>query len=95
MLAAPSSPAPAAFYARTDAELPSPANPSVHLKATSEQGVIRAREGYYEIETIHAEGYSLIQGSKECGLSGAWRHKIKKKIGQLIAVGWGWLSSLL
>lgn len=69
MLAAPSSPALAA-YARTDAELPSLANPPVHLSATSAQGVIRAPEDNYEIKTIHTEGRSLAEGSEESGLPG-------------------------
>lgn len=70
MLAAPSSPALVAFYVRTDAGLPSLANPSVHLSATSAQGVIRAPEDSYEIKTIFKEGRSLIEGSEESGLPG-------------------------
>lgn len=95
MLAAPSFPALVAFYARTDAELPSLANPSVHLsvKITSAQGVIRAPEDNYDIKTIHMEGRSLIEGSEKSGLPSTCRKKTKEKIGQLIAAGWGWLSN--
>lgn len=70
MLAAPSFPALAAFYARTDAGWPSLANSSVHLSATPAQGVIRAPEDNYGIKPIHTEGRLLIEDSEESGSPG-------------------------